>query len=117
MSERRSTYRTAGRSKYGAVKTECDGFKFDSKAEARRYGELKLMQQTGEISELVVHPKFRIDVEGQHICDYIGDFSYQPERSFEPVIEDVKGVRTAVYSIKRKLVKAIWHLDITEIDA
>lgn len=105
------------RSKYNAKRTEVDGIRFDSLAEARRYNELKLLQRAGEISELVVHPKFRIDVEGQHICDYEADFSYQPERSYEPVIEDVKGMRTDVYKLKRKLVKAIWHIDITEIAA
>ncbi|MDD3747626.1 MAG: DUF1064 domain-containing protein, partial [Anaerostipes sp.] len=43
-------------SKYGARKTVIDGITFDSKREAKRYQELKLLEQAGEISYLELQP-------------------------------------------------------------
>jgi len=37
------------RSKYGAIKTEVDGYIFDSRKEAARYQELKFAEAAGEI--------------------------------------------------------------------
>lgn len=47
-------------SKYKNIKVMVDGIKFDSKAEARRYAELKLMEDTGHIKELKLQPKFEL---------------------------------------------------------
>jgi hypothetical protein len=48
--------------KYHARKTELDGYIFDSKAEARRYSELKLLEVAGKISNLQLQPKYPIVV-------------------------------------------------------
>jgi hypothetical protein len=96
------------RNKYGNKKVISDGFTFDSKAEYRRYQQLKLLQQAGEISGLKVHPPFRLipsftDGSGKRhrAVFYEADFSYT-ENGTE-VVEDVKGVRTAVFKLKHKL--------------
>lgn len=100
--------------KYGAVKTVVDGITFDSKAEAKRWQQLKVMEQAGEIHSIVRQPVFPLYVNGNLVCKYVADFKYL-QRSGGLVVEDVKGVRTAVYILKRKLVKAIYGIDILEI--
>ena len=118
--------RRKARSKYGAVKTEVDGIVFDSKKEAARYQELKLMERAGEIRGLVLQPTFVINVEGKKICSYKADFRYEllvrgrdglrdPNRTYTNVVEDVKGVKTPVYRLKKKLVKACHGIDVTEV--
>ena len=99
-------------SKYNAVKTEVDGFVFDSKAEARRYSELKLLERVGEIEKLELQPKFPIVVNGKKIATYIADFKYISYGSL--VIEDVKGMKTPIYRLKKKLVEAIYSIEIKE---
>lgn len=96
-------------SKYKAVRTNG----FASKREARRFDELKLLERAGEISELSCQPGFRLEVNGDLICKYIADFSYRDKQGM-PITEDVKGVKTPAYVIKRKLMKAIYGIIIKE---
>ena len=101
--------------KYNAKRTTIDGITFDSKREANRYGELKLLHQAGEIQELLVHPKFKLVVNGVLICTYTADFQYR--ENGEKVVEDVKSKPTITYSykLKKKLMKAVYGLDVTEV--
>ena len=101
------------RSKYGNVKVKADGYTFDSKAEYRRYQELKLLEKAKEIFYLEVHPKWKININGTKICEYEADFCYQ-DANDDPHVEDTKGVRTAVYRLKKKLMKACFGIDIIE---
>lgn len=104
--------------KYGAVPTTIDGIRFASKAEAKRYGELKILEKAGEITALKLQPKFALEHGGMKIAAYIADFSYvaiQPDGSGRYVVEDVKGMKTAVYNIKKKLMRACHGIEITEI--
>ena len=102
--------------KYGAVRTTVDGISFASKAEAKRYGELKLLEKAGQIGGLELQPRFPLEHRGIKLTTYIADFSYwtmgQPPQR---VIEDVKGMKTAVYRLKKKLVEAHYGITITEI--
>jgi hypothetical protein len=103
--------------KYGAVKTTVDNIVFDSKAEAKRYQDLKLLQRAGEISELCADKsklRFPLVVEGQRVGFYVGDFSYV-EKGVR-IIEDVKGFKTPVYQLKKKLMQAIHGISIREIN-
>ena len=104
-------------SKYGNVKTEGDGVMFDSKREAGRYRELKLLQDAGEISHLVLQPRYTLVVKGELIATYIGDFEYRDLRTHDDVIEDVKSsaTKTPVYRIKKKLMKALYGIEIQEV--
>lgn len=106
---------SGARSKYNAVKVTIDGVTFDSKAEARRYVELKLLEKAGQIIGLVLQPAFTIFVAGVEICEYRADFSYRPIGWTRGVVEDVKGMKTAVYRLKKKMVEAQYGITITEI--
>lgn len=101
--------------KFNAQRVEVDGRWFASKAEARRWQALDLMEQGGLISNLECQPRFRIEVNGIHICDYVADFKYLENGEWK--IEDVKGVRTAAYILKRKLMWAVWGVEVKETEA
>lgn len=100
------------RSKYGNVKTTVDGITFDSRKEADRYSELKLLERTGAISDLALQPRFPIEINGRKVCTYIADFSYNSYGS--RVFEDAKGMKTAVYKLKKKLVEAQYGITVVE---
>lgn len=104
--------------KFNAVRTEVDGISFDSKAEAHYYAQLRMLEKAGEIEGLELQPKFPIVVNGVKVCTYIADFRYRVVKGKSAsltVVADKKGVRTPVYNLKKKLVKAIYDIDITEV--
>jgi len=103
------------RSKYNARKTEMDGIVFDSIREAHRYAELKQLESAGEIIGLELQPKFPLVVNGERIAVYRADFRYCDSYG-HIVVEDVKGFRTPVYKLKKKLFEAIYGMAITEIE-
>jgi Protein of unknown function (DUF1064) len=105
------------RSKYGAKRTLLDGITFDSKAEANRYAVLRRREKAGEIRDLQLQPKFKIIINGHNICEYRADFSYIVIATDKREVEDVKGVRTPVYRIKKKLVAAVLGVAITEVSS
>lgn len=82
--------------------------RFASQAEYRRYLELKLFA-----TNLELQPKFPIVVNNKKICTYVADFKYLDDKGNE-VIEDVKGVKTPVYKLKKKLVEALYPIKIIE---
>ena len=92
--------------------------KFDSKKEAERYIELALEQRDGKISGLMVQPRYSLtttDASGvRHVVsEYRADFSFI--RNGMLVIEDAKGVRTDVYRLKARHMKAEYGIEIVEI--
>lgn len=103
-------------SKYHARRTEADGIMFDSKAEARRYSELRLMERAGLVTGLELQPCYPIAVNGKRVALYKADFRYQDSEG-NTITEDVKGVRTPTYRLKKKLVEALYDIAITEVSA
>jgi hypothetical protein len=105
--------------KYGAQKVTIDGMTFDSRAEHKRYEQLRLMALAGAIRNLQVHMRYPIDVADIRICVYVSDFDYDVVEGagLRHVVEDVKGVRTPAYKLKRALMKAVYGIEIVEIDA
>ena len=100
-------YRTVKSLKYKAKKVKLDGYNFDSQAEAKHYWHtLKPQLERGEISHLEVHPSYTIEIDGVKICKYMADFRYFSGRS--RIVEDVKGFKTPVYRLKKKLVEAMY---------
>ncbi len=95
--------------KYGNRKTVIDGIKFDSKAEAERYKELKILEKAGLIKKLILQPefllqdKFKYNGKTERAVKYIADFKYFDVAKGVYVVEDVKGVETEAFKIKRKL--------------
>lgn len=100
------------RQKYGAVPSIVDGHRFASKAEAARYRVLKAREEAGEIVALELQPRYPLVVNGEKVGTYVGDFSYY--EGGELRLEDVKGVLTPVYRLKKRLVKALYGIDILE---
>ena len=102
-------------SKYNNIRTTVDGIKFDSKAEAKRYGQLKILEKSGDISQLELQPVYKIVINGAPVrfagsnrpMKYVADFRYRT-KSGETETEDVKGVLTAVYKMKKALVEHIY---------
>lgn len=94
--------------KYRNKKIIIDGIKFDSIAEGRRYKELKLLEKAGKISDLELQPKFELqekytNAKGEHVraITYKADFCYIENEKI--IVEDVKGVITKEFAIKKKL--------------
>lgn len=93
--------------KYGAKKTVVDGITFDSKREAQRYTELKWLERAGEIKDLelqkkfVLQPKYKKNGKTVREISYIADFVYTEDG--KQIVEDCKGMRTAVYKLKKKI--------------
>lgn len=107
----------AHRHKYNAVKTKINGITFDSRKEAEHYFALKTREQAGEIADLQLQPRFPIIVNGQTVAHYIADFQYVDLSSSLTVIVDVKSqvTRTPIYRLKKKLVEALYPIQITEV--
>ncbi len=107
---------SAAASKYHvapAAERTVDGIRFDSKAEMQRWFELQLLQHAGEISDLARQPSFQLvdpftDAQGRRHrgVRYVADFMYS--EGGRVVVEDVKGVRTQAYAIKRQLFALKW---------
>lgn len=109
--------------KYRSKKTVVDGITFDSRLEARRYQELKLMERVGEISGLQLQKQYVL-IPSQKLnnrvvereVNYIADFVYTLKSSGETVVEDTKGIKTKDYIIKRKLMLYVHGIRIHEIN-
>lgn len=104
--------------KYRNVKTEVDGIKFDSKKEAARYSELKLLEKAGEISDLELQTRFPMEIGGVLVCTYVADFTYIKRGENDLTIEDVKSDITRknrAYRIKVKLLNALTGYKPVEI--
>jgi hypothetical protein len=101
--------RKAGGSKYGAIKTEVDGHRFDSKIESKYYTYLKELESEGRIKDLSLQPTFTLMEgfrrNGVKIRDivYRADFKYWDIQKERLVIADVKGSPDSTYKLKAKL--------------
>lgn len=111
----------SGGGKYHAQPTERDGIRFASKREAARYDELRLLERAGEIRDLRLQVRYRCEVNGVHVCDYLSDFTFYERAedgvTWRLVVEDVKSEATRripVYRLKKKLVFALYGVDIRE---
>jgi hypothetical protein len=120
-------------SRFPAKRTTVDGFTFDSKREAKRYGELKMLEKGGEIADLKIHPEFPVDIKGRHFCIYTADFSYNELRrhrdadvaglflvTVRAVVEDVKSSGTrkdTAYRLRKKAAELYYGITITETGA
>lgn len=111
------------RQKYGNQKVDRGALHFDSKKEARRFDELQVMLQAGEIRDLRLQVDFTLQEAyttpaGERIraIRYKADFTYY-RRGGEYVVEDVKSAatKTAKYAMKKKMMADRFGLTITEI--
>ena len=130
--------RVEGKRKYRNTPDEriaADGtrIRFASKAEASHFDDLMAQQKAGLIRGLKLQPEFTLQeafttIEGEHIraIRYRADFSYDEQHEidigdgvkefvWEPVVEDVKGKKTDVYNIKRKMMQEKFGITVVEV--
>lgn len=101
-------------SKYGAKAVVVDGERIASKAEARRWAELRVLERAGEIADLKRQPRFPFKLNGDLMFTYIADFDYR-DKAGRRVVEDVKGVATPLYKLKKKIIEADAGIIIVEV--
>lgn len=101
-------------SKYNNKKTVINGIKFASKKEAEYYLKLKLMESSNLISNLSLQYTFKFEYMGKTLFRYIADFVYDDILGKQHII-DVKGFRTPIYRLKKKLVEAFKNIKIEEV--
>jgi len=95
--------------KYHAILTECDGIKFQSKKEAKYYRELQARVHAGEIKYFLRQIPFRLQGGVKYVVDFMEVWT---DGSIHYV--DVKGCRTPMYKMKRKMVEAAYPVRILE---
>lgn len=103
------------RSKYNNKKVVIDGIEFDSQKEGKRYSLLKILELAGQIHDLKLQPRYDFELNGVKMGFYKADFSYiedGPDGDY--IVEDVKGMKTPVYNLKKKMMKAFHGIDIFE---
>ena len=103
-------------SKYNAIKTTVDGITFDSRKEASRYTELKLLSQAGEIRELRRQVPFELIPKRGNLraIRYVADFVYADNHGND-IVEDVKGMKTQVYKLKKRMMLEKYGIEIQEV--
>ena len=93
--------------KYKNKKVQIDMYVFDSIAESRRYKELALLERAKKISNLELQPRFLLQPSFKkngktfRKIEYVADFKY--EENGQVIVEDVKGMETKEFQLKRKL--------------
>jgi hypothetical protein len=107
---------------FGARKTVVDGITFDSRREARRYSELKLLERAHEIEALELQPRFPLGTVDDPVkirsagypngrrCSYKADFRYFDNATGAVVVEDSKGHDTDIARLRRAFVE--WQYKI-----
>jgi len=92
------------KSKYRAIPTVLDGIRFASKSEAKRYGQLKLLQMAGEIRWFTCQVPFHLGAGVRYVCDFLIVYT-----DGQVEVEDVKGMETAMFKVKKKLFEAAYQ--------
>ena len=110
--------------KYRAKKETVDGIVFDSRREAKRYRELKLLERSKLVRDLELQPSFPLGFDDCPIliksdgypngrrAVYRADFRYYDKYSDQIVVEDVKGIDTPISRLKRAIVEAQYKIEI-----
>jgi hypothetical protein len=104
--------------KYHNKKTTIDGVTFDSRREAERYQELKLLERAGLIKQIELQPVFNLIVKtGKSVGVYRADFRYYDTVTGKWIIEDVKAkiTKTPVYRLKKRIVEEVYRISISEV--
>lgn len=103
--------------KYHNTPVIVDGVYFPSKREANRWDELRLLLRAGQIRHLRRQVRYDLKADGgAKVARYDADFVYEEKTAagWVPVVEDCKGVRTQVYQIKKRWLRAQYGIEIRE---
>ena len=107
--------------KYHNKKVEYDGYTFDSIKEKNYYIKLKLLEKAGKIKELELQkeyelqPSFKLNNKTYRSIKYRADFTYKTTEDDKLHVVDVKGFRTDVYRLKKKIFEYKYRIEIEEI--
>jgi hypothetical protein len=96
--------------KFKAKPTETDGIKFSSKKEAKRYNNLKMLKNIGEVLFFLRQVPFHLPGGVKYVCDFLIFWT-----NGEVTIEDVKGFKTESYKAKKKMVETLYPVEILEV--
>jgi hypothetical protein len=96
--------------KFGAKQTVQDGIKFASKKEAARYNQLKTLQEKGEVLFFLRQVPFHLPGNVKYVCDFLVFWV-----NGNVTVEDVKGFKTDIYTLKKKIVETTYPIEIQEI--
>lgn len=108
-------------SKYFSKKVLIDGYKFDSKKESEYYLYLKSELKKGLIYDLelqkeyILQESFKIGTKTRRKITYKADFSYKTTKDDKLHVVDVKGFKTEVYRLKKKLFEKRYGIELEEI--
>ena len=101
-----------GYRKYRNQPVVIDGERFDSKLEAKHYGEIKLREKIGEVSNVIRQPKYDLIVNDIKVGSYRADHAFYDHVEDKERVVDSKGMDTEASKLRRKLVKAIYGVDV-----
>ena len=107
--------------KYHNKKVEYDGYIFDSIRKKNYYIKLKLLEKAGKIKELELQkefelqPSYKLNNKTSRKITYRADFTYKTTEDDKLHVIDVKGFRTDVYRLKKKLFEYKYRIEIEEI--
>ena len=107
--------------KYHNKKVKYDGYTFDTIREKNYYIKLKLLEKAGKIKELELQkeyelqPSFKLNNKTSRKITYRSDFTYKTTEDDKLHVVDVKGFRTDVYRLKKKLFEYKYRIEIEEI--
>lgn len=107
--------------KYHNKKVIVNGHKFDSIKEANYYNQLRLLQRAGLIRDLelqktfILQPSFKLNNKTRRNITYKADFTYFSNEDNKIHVIDVKGFKTDVYNIKKKMFEYKYGIEIEEI--
>jgi hypothetical protein len=96
--------------KFKAIQTVCDGIKFSSKKEAKRYNELKCLQSNKDVIFFLRQVPFYLPGNTKYVCDFQVFWS-----DGNVTFEDVKGFKTPTYILKKKMVENLYPITLIEI--
>lgn len=95
---------------FGAIKTEVDGIKFQSKREAYYYQLYKALQKQGKIKNLKLQTKIDFNINNKKMFTYRPDFEFDDNNGHHYI--DVKGVETPLFKLKKKIIEAFYDIKI-----
>lgn len=96
--------------KFKAIPSQYDGIHFSSKKELKRYLELKNLQSRGDILFFLRQVPFHLPGNTKYVCDFLIFWNNE-----DVTIEDVKGFKTDMYKLKKKLVEHHYPIHVTEV--
>jgi dsDNA-binding SOS-regulon protein len=95
------------KNKFNAKPTEIDGIRFDSKKEAARYSQLKMLRSAGEVVMFLLQVPFILPGNTRYRVDFAVFWA-----DGRVTFEDTKGRETETFKLKKRQVEALYPVTI-----